>query len=241
MKKTLTVISLLISSLLFSQTGEKNFIDQNYIEVSGTAEMEVVPDQIYLKIIIDGKDLKAKTTLENLEKSMIMELDSLGIDVKKDLAIIDLSSNFKYYVIKESKIYQSKEYELMVKDAATAGKVVQKLEKLDISNVSVSRVDHSNIKELQRQVKINAMKIAKEKANELVNAIDQSLGRAIYIQETDMVFSAKPWGGTSSNIMVSGYSSSILNKNAMGESNQPIIEFEKIKLQYSILARFEIK
>jgi hypothetical protein len=239
MKKTLTILGLLISSLIFSQPGEKNFIDQNYIEVSGTAEMEVIPDQIYLKIILDEKDLKAKTTLDDLEKSMIKELGTLGIDVKKDLAIIDLSSNFKYYFIKESKIYQSKEYELMVKDAASAGEVIQKLEELGISNVSISRVDHSNIKELQRQVKINAMKIAKEKANELVMAIDQSLGRALYIQELDNMqvinrLSGKAVG-VSANIIVRG-----TNLDEI-ESNQPSIEFEKIKLQYSILARFEIK
>lgn len=239
MKKSLAILGLLISSLTFSQSGEKNFIDQNYIEVSGTAEMEIIPDQIYLKIILDEKDLKSKITLEDLEKSMIKELGTLGIDVKKDLAIIDLSSNFKYYFIKESKIYQSKEYELMVKDAASAGKVIQNIEELGISNVSISRVDHSNINEFQRQVKINALQIAKEKANELVIAIDQSLGRALYIQELDNMqvinrLSGKA-AGVTSNIIVRGNSLDEI------ESNQPAIEFEKIKLQYSILTRFEIK
>lgn len=127
----------------------------------------------------------------------------------------------------------------MVKDAASAGKVIQNIEKLGISNVSISRVDHSNIKEFQRQVKINALQIAKEKANELVIAIDQSLGRALYIQELDNMqvinrLSGKA-AGVTSNIIVRG--------NSLDEikSNQPAIEFEKIKLQYSILARFEIK
>lgn len=239
MKKSLAILGLLISSLTFSQSGEKNFIDQNYIEVSGTAEMEIIPDQIYLKIILDEKDLKAKITLEDLEKSMIMELGTLGINVKKDLAIIDLSSNFKYYFIKESKIYQSKEYELMVKDAASGGKVIQNLEELGISNVSISRADHSNIKEFQRQVKINAMQITKEKANELVLAIDQSLGRALYIQELDNIQVINRLSGNTagvtSNIIVRGNSLDEI------ESNKPAIEFEKIKLQFSILARFEIK
>ncbi len=105
MKTTLTILSLFISILAFSQTGEKNFIDQNYIEVTGTAEMEIVPDQIYLNIILNESDIKGKITLENLEKSMIKKLDTLGIDLNKDLAIIDLASNFKYYFIKENKIY----------------------------------------------------------------------------------------------------------------------------------------
>ncbi len=237
MKPTLTILSLFISILAFSQTGEKNFIDQNYIEVTGTAEMEIVPDQIYLNIILNESDIKGKITLDNLEKSMIKGLDTLGIDLNKDLAIIDLTSNFKYYFIKENKIYQSKEYELKVIDAITAGEVIQELAELGISNVSISRVDHSNIKEFQQQVKLNAIKIAKEKANELVMAIDQSLGRALYIQELDNLQIINRLSGK-----VAGVSANMIVRSADGvESSLPTIEFEKIKLQYSVLARFEIK
>ncbi len=237
MKTTLTILSLFISILAFSQTGEKNFIDQNYIEVTGTAEMEIVPDQIYLNIILNESDIKGKITIDNLEKSMIKKLDTLGIDLNKDLAIIDLASNFKYYFIKENKIYQSKEYELKVIDATTAGEVIQELAELGISNVSVSKVDHSNIKEFQRQVKLNAIKIAKEKANELVMAIDQSLGRALYIQELDNLQIINRLSGK-----VAGVSANMIVRSADGiESSLPTIEFEKIKLQYSVLARFEIK
>ena len=57
MKIVCIVLSLLLGSFVaMAQSGEKNFIDQNYIEVSGTAEMEIVPDQIYLKIVISEKD-----------------------------------------------------------------------------------------------------------------------------------------------------------------------------------------
>jgi uncharacterized protein len=237
MKHTLTILSFLISVFVFSQTGEKNFIDQNYIEVTGTAEMVVVPDQIYLKIIINESELKGKVTLDIQEKSMIKTLDTLGIDVQKDLAIIDLASNFKYYFIKENKIYQSKEYELQVKDASTAGKVMQKLAGLGISNITISRVDHSKIKDFKKQVKIEAMKIAKEKANELVSAVDQTLGRAIYIQELDnlQVINKLSSRVSGANITIRG------SRSDSEDLVLPEIEFEKIKLQYSILTRFEIK
>ena len=56
MKLTTLVLCLFLSwGISRAQTGEKNFIDQNYIEVTGTAEMEIVPDEIYLKIVLSEK------------------------------------------------------------------------------------------------------------------------------------------------------------------------------------------
>jgi uncharacterized protein len=46
MKRFIVGILLMISLTGFSQNGEKNFIDQNYIEVTGKAEMDIVPDMI---------------------------------------------------------------------------------------------------------------------------------------------------------------------------------------------------
>ena len=71
MKINLIIIALFaICIAVNSQTMAKNFIDQPYIEVTGKAELEVVPDEIYLTIVIDEKDNKAKQSLEELEKSV---------------------------------------------------------------------------------------------------------------------------------------------------------------------------
>ena len=57
MKKLMvSVAAVLLAGSLFAQ--EKNYIDQPYIEVTGKAEMEVVPDEIYLRIVINEKDNK---------------------------------------------------------------------------------------------------------------------------------------------------------------------------------------
>ena len=112
MKIVCIVLSLLLGSFVtMAQSGEKNFIDQNYIEVSGTAEMEIVPDQIYLKIVISEKD-KGKKTVEQQEKAMIAILQKLGIDVRKDLLMKDMSSNFKSYFLKKTVVQTEKEYQL---------------------------------------------------------------------------------------------------------------------------------
>ncbi|MCW3787570.1 SIMPL domain-containing protein [Plebeiibacterium sediminum] len=234
MKKIVLILFALISLNSFAQN--KNFIDQNYIEVTGKAELEVVPNEIYLKIFIDEKDLKGKDNLEDLEKQMIKKLEGIGIDISKDLSVKDMASNFKNYWIKGKEIHSSKEYQLKVSDAKTAGAVFQELEAINISNIRIEKVDHSDIDEYKQKVKVLAIKAAKQKAIALTKEIGQTTGKAIYIQElNNRVYRAMQSyeTGAASNIMVRGTTS--LAKMAV-----PDIEFEKIQLEYSILVRFTL-
>ncbi|WP_044107236.1 SIMPL domain-containing protein [Anaerophaga thermohalophila] len=238
MRNLFLIILAAFSLTSFSQIGQKNFIDQNYIEVSGKAEMEIIPNEIYLKIIIDEKDLKNKSSLDETEKLMIKKLKDIDIDVSKNLAIKDMVSNFRNYWIIGSTINAKKEYQLMVNNATTAGRVFQELEKIGISNISIEKIDHSDIQKFKNEVKINAIKAAKEKAGSLSDAIGQKIGKAIFIQEFNPfmhdTFQGKSAG--MSNIVVRAYGHS--GKSAA--QPEPEIEFEKIKLEYSILARFEL-
>jgi uncharacterized protein YggE len=96
MKKMMILFACMMTTLWTFAQGEKNFLDQNYIEVNGKAEMEVTPDLIYLGITINERDSKNKTPIAESEKQMIDKLKSLGIDVGKDLLIKDLASTFKF-------------------------------------------------------------------------------------------------------------------------------------------------
>ncbi|MBE0651794.1 MAG: SIMPL domain-containing protein [Bacteroidales bacterium] len=217
----------------FAQTGEKNFIDQNYIEVTGKAQMEVAPNEIYLKILVNEKDFKGKQDLQKIEERMIKKLSDMGIDVSKQLAIKDLSSNFQKYWLKRTEINSSKEYQLKVKSAATAGAVIQELNSIGISDISVEKVENTDIQKYRMEVKVMAIKAAKEKAIALTSAIGQKIGKAIYIREIENpvfnVYQAKGY----TNMLIRGASST-------GDSKpqEPDIEFEKTKLQYSVLVRF---
>ena len=227
---------LLFTTLMATkaQSGEKNFIDKPYIEVTGKAEMEVTPDRIYMSITINEKDSKGKIVLAQSEKDMMTKLKALGIDTKKDLSVKDMSSNFKKYWVKGSEIMTSKEYQLLVTTAQMAGTVMQDLEKIGISNVSIERVDHSQMEQFRREVKINAVKIAKEKAVAMASAIGQTAGKAIYIQEVDFGNNAMYTG------RMAGLDSNVRMKVSSADIAVPDIEFEKIKLEYQVNAKFEL-
>lgn len=239
MKKLIIGLFLSITTMGFAQNGEKNFIDQNYIEVTGKAEMEIIPDMIYLKIILSDKDNKDKLALPEIEQRMTNKLSEIGIDIKKDLSLQDFTSNIKSYWLK-SNISLTKQYQLIVHDTKTLQKVFFAFQNLGISNVSIINEEHSKIEQYRKEVKINAIKAAKEKADMLAVAINQNIGKALYIQEADNLTPLL----TANNIKgkLSGINVKIGNFSSdSGNDSDSDIEFEKIKIVSSILVRFELK
>lgn len=232
MKAKLIILLLIFTSATYAQQG-KNFIDQPYMEVTGEAELEIIPDEIYLKIRINELDNKAKQSLEELEKSMIKTLKAIGVDIEKELAIIDFSSNFRSYLLRKNSILTSKDYQLLLHNGQTTARVFIELEKIGISNISIEKVGHSKIEALQNKVKVMAIIAAKEKAKLLAAGINQSIGNALYVQEMGSGY--YPRVQRAGNIMMKSFAEADMVESI------PEIEFEKIKLEYSILVRFELK
>lgn len=232
MKAKLIILLLIFTSATYAQQG-KNFIDQPYMEVTGKAELEIIPDEIYLKIRINELDNKAKQSLEELEKSMIKTLKAIGVNIEKELAIIDFSSNFRSYLLRKNSILTSKDYQLLLHNGQTTARVFIELEKIGISNISIEKVGHSKIEALQNKVKVMAIIAAKEKAKLLAAGINQSIGNALYVQEMGSGY--YPRVQRAGNIMMKSFAEADMVESI------PEIEFEKIKLEYSILVRFELK
>lgn len=230
MKRSIIILVAILIGLNLSAQNQKNFIDQNYIEVKGVAELEIVPNEIYLNIVLDEKDTKNKESIEQLEQKMFVALEKAGVDLDKQLSVSDFASNIKFHLFKRSNIIKSKIFELLVHDSNTLAKVFVELEKIRISNVSISKMDHSEIEKYRKQVKINAIKAGKEKAEALTEAIGQKLGRAIYINEN---ISHYRNDYSNSAIRIRGAAS-------FSKMKAPQLDFEKIKLEYSVQLRFEL-
>jgi len=233
---------LSISIVGFAQTGEKNFIDQNYIEVTGKAELEISPDLIYLKIVLSDRNNKNRETLPEIERKMISKLSEIGIDLDKDLSLIDFVSNLSAHLLRTNVIL-TKQYQLIVRDAKTLQTMFFEFQELGISNVSIEKLEHSEIEKFRREVKIAAVKAAKEKAEILAIALNQRIGKAIYVQEADNLnrntfsntLQGRMAGGSTSNVMIRGASSGSTS------SMETDIEFENIKIESTFLVRFALE
>ena len=213
----------------FSQT--KNFIDQPYLETVAAVDTMVVPDRIYLSILITEADTKGKISVEELENKMNKKLISLGIDTKKQLSLSDVASNFKNYFLRGKDVLKNKAYTLLVYDAVTAGKVIVGLESIDIANVSLTKTEYSKMEQLKLELKQKAVASAKEQGEALLKPLGQKLGKAIYI--SDMSSNFYPRATADFKVMS-------LEANQKGEN--PIdIEFDKIKIESRVNVTFAME
>lgn len=218
----------------FSQS--KNFIDQPYIEVNGYADTLVTPDEIYIRIPLSEKDSRDRVSIEDLEKKMVAGLKSLGVDIEKDLTASDMSSNFRYYLLKNKDVIKTKVYTLKVKDAVMATRVFIMLEEMDVSNSSIDRVDHSAFNDIRNQMRSKAMTDARKRAAALTQPLGQTAGAAIHITEVSAEPVNNQYRNRLSEVVIRGYGTTGNDKKELAQ-----IDFEKIKIAASIDAKFVLK
>jgi uncharacterized protein YggE len=184
MKKILSVTVATFVAILSLSAQEKNFIDQNYIEITASAEKEVSPNEIYISITIDEKDNK-NNTLEKQERDMFSRLKSLGIDLEKDMQVKDMETQLQEYFLKKNSVVTSKSYQLKISSTDLLFKVFKELEKMSIPNVSIIRTDVSDKESIKHEVMVMAVNKARQRAELLASSLGRKLGKAIYIQHSE--------------------------------------------------------
>lgn len=229
MKAYLT-IAIIIAGTFVGFTQTKNFIDQPYLETTAKVDSLVQPDRIYVYILIQEKDDRNKTSLESQEQLLTEVLENLNIDLKKQLKIEDLASNFKKYFLRKKSVLKSKAFELVVYDGLTASKVLIHLEAEGISNVQLTKTEYSKTEALKMTLRSKAILKAKAQATALVSPLDQQLGKAIFISDKYYNNSSYPRNG----LLRMEYTTD--RKLAA-----PIdVEFSGIKIECEVMVRFTI-
>ena len=225
------LITLLLITSLTSYGQSKNFIDQPYLETTARVDTLVIPDRIHLSILITEADTKGKTSVEKLENKMADKLKTLGIDIEKQLTLTDLGSNFKKYFLRKVDVQKDKEYSLVVYDAVTAGRVIQGLETIGVSNVSLTKTEYSSLEKLKIDLRQRAVRAAKIQAEAMLIPLDQKLGHALFISDLNTGVQ---------NRMAERMVRVQMSKEA--DIDQPIeIEFEKIKIESTVNVKFAIQ
>lgn len=233
MKKT--IVTLLISAAIalpaMAQESKEN---SNYIEVQGRAEEEVVPDEIYLRIVIDEKEFK--TSLDAVEKEMIKKLSAIGIDVEKDLEVQNIFSSLQKRFLKSDNVVATKTYVLKVASATQADKAFGVFDQMKIANVRFERAQLSKKHPVFVKLYIKAAVNAKTNAAAIAQGLDVKVGRAIFAQSSYNNF---PVVYAQPRMMLS----KAMEMDSMGGNGEesPELNFKKIKVECTLQARFIIE
>jgi uncharacterized protein len=236
MKKTFLLLTLIFCfGIIKSQN--LNVEPPRFIEVTGSAELEVEPDEIIFIIGIqeywkeefekrtEFKDYKTKVPISEIENNLLSDLLKIGIP--KDKITIREVGNYWRYKGKEFLI--SKQLEISLNDFDKINRIIQTIDTKGIDYMRIGELKNKDITEYRKQVKVEALKAAKEKADYLLNSIGKKTGDIISIIElnNDSNNSWRPQSMLSNTIMST-------------TDNSGIDNMRKIKFRYEIKVKFEI-
>ena len=236
MRKIILVLSITVFVIGISRAQEVKS-NLRFIEVTGSAETSVEPDEIRFQIGIQEywkeeyergkkyKDYITKIPLIEIEKNLMRSLVSVGI-AKDQIVIKEIGQNWN----RSGKDFKkSKTFELVLTDLKKVNDILAKVQIKGINSMRIAALKNKDIIKYRKQIKIEAMKAAKKKAGYLLESVNEELGSVISVIELDESIPIWRPENILSNTIISSNDSDI---------NQSM---RKIKLKYEIKVRFEIK
>ncbi len=238
--------ALFISSAAWCQSTSANPFPRT-ITVSGSAEIEIVPDEIYVNITLREYQKRGenKKDIETIKTQFLEHCSSTGIP-DSVISIASYTGYNNYYQFRKRKkdpnLMAGITYQVKFKDSKTMDALVEKLDDEATQSFIIVNTSHSNIAEFRKQLKIKAVKAAKDKAIYLSEAINEKIGPAVTITEP-AEDGQYPGYSTLANetIRVRGISSNVSYGNfAKGEMSQEV-DFKKLRLRYEVSVVFSLQ
>lgn len=211
------------------------------IEVIGTAETEVIPDEIILNITLkEYYKGKEKVLIEKLEQQLQKAVWEAGIPHEN----FSIENIFGYNndwwwrnQKKDPNFLARKQYRLKLSRLDKVNQILSALESEGIESVSIGAYAYSKMAQVRKEVKTKALQAAREKAIYLLNAIGEQIGAALEIREinTDQYSDVHNDEMANTRMMLRNAAP------ATQDAAQAGIDFKPIKVRAEIHASFAIK
>jgi uncharacterized protein YggE len=243
--KKLSLLSLaiaLIFGLSSCRHGHKHMKERT-IEVTGSAEKEVTPDEVYYTVTLT-EYMKGKTKIEmpELENRFMKKAEAAGAK-KEDIQVqnqymYDYWYSY-YYKHRRDNYFASKTFEIKLSKPEMIEKLMGGEDSLNYTSASISRFDNSNKHAYRDTLKIQALKAARKKAEMLLSSIGEELGPVITIteiespQENYLYYPYFYGGNLASN------ENNVSSSETAQQGNTA--NFKDMKLRYEMKVVFEIK
>jgi uncharacterized protein YggE len=240
MKKIVTLLTAMgILQLTMAQQSMPTFINNPFpktISVTGSAELEIIPDEIYVNIGLSEYQKKGENKKDiELIKSQFLEYCRAAGIADSAISIAAYSGAHSYYDIRKKKkntdLLATITYQVKFRGSKLMDNLVEKLDDDATKSFVITSVSHSKIQEYRRQLKIKAIQAAREKGIYLTEAIGEKLAEAITIQEPGE-YQPIPFNAGLSNM---AYSMKDRDVDGTG------VDFKKMKLRFEVSIVFAIK
>ena len=227
--KKISLIALLTLFVMYTQAQQVDL--RRKIEVTGTAELEVTPDIIYISISLkEYMDGKKKIGIESLERALQTAVLKSGIP-KENFMVNDIASYNFNWDRKSPDYLASKQYRIKVSDLSKWNQLLAGVDARGLKYSAIESYDYSKLEAVKKELKIQALKAAREKAVYLAEAVGEKVGMALEINEQSNEGYSQPMYRTQM----------AMKTDAAGGEAMPDIDFKKIKLTAQIRAVFELK
>lgn len=210
------------------------------IQVTGSAEKEITPDEIYVVVTLREYTRKNgdKVDINDIRNNFLKACKEIGLS-DSDVVVQGISGyDNNYWVYKKRKqnpdMKAAINYEIRFKNTAMMDALVDKMDDAATQNFYISRTDYSKMEDFKKELKIAAIKAAKEKAVYLTDAIGEKLGHAITISDPDQVNYYAPQVYYKSN-------ANMESANIDSEAPAMNVDFKKIKLEYKVSVLFSLE
>ena len=225
--KQLLILPFLISP--FFAPAQETFREP-FIEVTGTAFREIEPNEIYVSIRIkEFEENRQKTALENLEKEFFNAIRKAGID-RKRIELAGAGSDLDKFRRKDKEAYREKTFQIKLTSATELERLIGELSSVKVDSVDITRLHHTDYEKIKLDLKVDALKIAREKAETLLESVGSRLGKPLMIRDFDF---GQPYMEMNANVRM-------MKDMDGGQQVEDPIAFRKIKMQAQITAQFEI-
>ena len=233
MKKLIIILNfILFATAINAQQPQPIFSNNPFpktITVSGSAELEIIPDEIYVNVELKEYQKKGedKKNIETIKKQFLEGAKAVGIP-DSAISIVSFTGDNPYFWKKRKKdpnLFASITYQVKFKRSDLMDKLVEKLDDDATQSFVIVSTDHSKMTEFRRQLKISAVKAAKEKGIYLTEAIGEKLGEAITIKEPNEFLPIWQENALVSN---AGYNTFAVAKPESSDNVQ-VVDFKKMK------------
>lgn len=226
--KRLSLLPLLV--LPFFLSAQEDF-KEHFIEVTGTAYREIEPNEIYILIRLkEFEENRQKTSLEKIEKDFYEALKQAGID-RKRVELADAGSDLEKFRRKDKETFREKTFQIKLTSGQELEKLIREMSAVQVDSVNLTRIHHSDYEKIKLELKIEALKIAREKAVALLQSIGAEIGKPLMVRDFDF---PQPYMEMNANVRM------MKMESDQAQEPEPIA-FRKIKMQAQITAQFEIK